>query len=108
MADTTQTSDLRNHRRRSVLWIGTLVFGKHHFPCQVWNMSLGGARLKIDVPLRDETDVVLSIPTRGEVPARVVWCEDKTMGIRFTVGTDVVQRTFGDRVQLADPEDWQQ
>ena len=93
-------SDQRLHRRRSVLWMATLVMGRHEFPCQIWNMSLGGARIRIDVPLQSGTEVYLSIPTRGDIPATVVWVEDQTMGLKFRQSPDGVEQLFADRLDV--------
>ena len=93
------SADARAHRRRSVLWPACLKVGQHDFTCQVWNMSLGGARIKIDIPIKDGTSVVLSIAGRGDLPAKVCWSETGVAGLEFQIPTEEVRVLFMDRLQ---------
>lgn len=93
-------AEQRQYRRRSVLWMATLVLGRHQFSCQIWNMSLGGARIRIDVPLQTGTEVYLSIPTRGDIPATVVWVENQTMGLKFRQAPEAIEKLFEDRLDV--------
>lgn len=93
------SADARAHRRRSVLWPACLKVGQHDFSCQIWNMSLGGARIKIDIPIKDGADVVLTIAGRGDLPAKVCWSETGVAGLEFQMSTDEVRVLFMDRLQ---------
>ncbi|WP_262693495.1 PilZ domain-containing protein [Kordiimonas aquimaris] len=93
------SADARAYRRRSVLWPATLKVGQHTFVCQIWNMSLGGARIKMDLPLRDGASVMLVIAGRGDIPACVSWCEDGEAGLEFVIPADEVRILFLDRAQ---------
>ena len=62
-------------------------------------MSLGGARIKIDIPIKDGADVTLAIAGRGELPAKVCWSEGDVAGLEFQMSPDEVRVLFMDRLQ---------
>ena len=90
----------RDFRRRSVLWPAKIIIGKHELSCQVWNLSLGGARVRIDLPIQEGTDVTLSVTGRGELAATVAWTREGSLGLDFRVGPDVIKRMFADRLHI--------
>ena len=85
---------------RSVLWPAKVFVNLHEFSCQVSNFSLGGARLRIDLPLKEGTNVILSLPERGEIPATVVWVEGGLMGLEFNAEIDKIREMFADRLTI--------
>jgi len=85
----------RTFRRRSVLWPAKLRCGKHEFAAQVWNVSLGGAKLRIDIPLKEGTDISILIPAKGvEIPAEIVWQSGELLGIYFSIDSDRIKAMF--------------
>lgn len=96
-----QTGDeARKFKRRSVLWPARMRVGKHEFSCQIWNLSLGGARVRVDVPIQDGVEIILSLKDRGEIPATVAWAKGELLGVAFDVGPDVIKRMFEDRLHV--------
>ena len=93
------SADARVHRRRSVLWPATLKVGRHDFTCQIWNMSLGGARVRIDVPLKDGAEVTLVVAGRGDIAAKVRWSDSRAAGLEFAIPPEEVRLLFMDRLQ---------
>lgn len=93
------SADARAHRRRSVLWPATLKVGRHDFTCQIWNMSLGGARVRIDVPLKEGASVTLAIAGRGDIAAKVRWSDQRAAGLEFGIPPEEVRLLFMDRLQ---------
>jgi len=90
----------RDFRRRSVLWPAKLLVGKHEFSCQIWNLSLGGARVRIDLPIQEDTRLKLCVADRGEIAAKVAWSRQGSLGLDFTAGPDVIKRMFEDRLHI--------
>ena len=86
----------RRLRRRSILWPARLHVGRHVFPCQIWNLSLGGARLRVDLPLKEGANVVLDMPGRGRIPAIVAWTGNAQIGLAFDMPPERVRRLFED------------
>lgn len=101
-ADKTAEQDLdnRSFRRRSVLWPAKILVGRHELSCQVWNLSLGGARVRIDLPIQEGTTVKLAVAGRGELAATVAWAKDGSLGLEFNVAAEVVKRMFKDRLHI--------
>ncbi|MEX0298107.1 MAG: PilZ domain-containing protein [Kordiimonas sp.] len=93
-------ADTRLFKRRSVLWPAKLLIGRHEISCQIWNLSLGGARVRVDLPIQTGTELVLSIEGRGQLSATVVWCENEAMGLDFNVPSATIKRMFEDRLHI--------
>ncbi len=93
------SADARGYRRRSVLWPAKLIVGSHDFQCQIWNMSLGGARVRLDLPIREGAAVRLIIAGRGEIPATVRWFRNDTAGLSFNIPAEEVRLLFIDQLQ---------
>lgn len=92
------TADARAYRRRSVLWPAQLMVGEHELKCQIWNMSLGGARIRLAMPLKDGAEVTLVIAGRGAIPATVRWCQNGAAGLMFALPAEEVRVLFMDRL----------
>jgi len=98
--ENTGTRESRYFRRRSVLWPAKIIVGTHELSCQIWNLSLGGARVRMDLPIQEGTDVTLSISDRGELAAKVAWARGGSLGLDFTVSADVIKTMFEDRLHI--------
>ncbi len=99
------SADARAHRRRSVLWPASLKVRRHNFGCQIWNMSLGGARVRLDMPIKEGSSVTLTIAGRGAIPAVVRWSEDNAAGLEFKIPSEEVRLLFIDSLQTLGLED---
>lgn len=99
-AEKSQGEESRQFKRRSVLWPAKMRVGKHELSCQIWNLSLGGARVKVDLPLQEGVEVIISLAGRGEIPATVAWAKGELLGIAFDVGAEVIRRMFEDRLHV--------
>jgi len=95
-----KSAENRDFRRRSVLWPAKILVGKHELSCQIWNLSLGGARVRIDLPIQENTEVKLCIADRGELAATVAWSANGSLGLDFLVKADVIKRMFEDRLHV--------
>lgn len=85
MNDFVTPKDRRNHPRRSVIWLGTLRVGEFSFPCRVLDLSLAGARIRLSLPLKKDASVILCISRCGDLPAKVAWHQNDTLGLDFTL-----------------------
>lgn len=83
-------SDNRSGQRRRMLKQGLIVTNNGHstIDCVVRDMSLGGARLKVEnglaVPALFE---LLLVSEEARVPAEVVWRRPNEVGIRFAAAS---------------------
>lgn len=90
--------DLRNSQRRSVLWYAILHVGDHKFNCQIRNFSMGGLKLKLNLPLKEGTVVKVEIPMRDIIlNAEISWQADNLLGIHFLEDNELIQGVFGER-----------
>ncbi len=96
MTDAAMPKDRRNHPRRSVIWLGTLKVGKFSFPCRVLNLSLGGARIHLALPLKEGAGVTLSIPRCHDLPAKVVWSKGDVLRLNFILSPQEVSVLLGE------------
>lgn len=100
ISDEDKGAENRHYQRRSVLWPARIRLNSHEITCQVWNLSLGGARVRIDLPVQTGTDVTLYISGRGEFPATVSWNRDNAMGLSFRCSSEKIQEAFADRAHI--------
>ena len=87
--------DSRTTPRRAVLWSGKLVFGDHSFDCQIWNISLGGAKVNVGLPFAAGTEVSLVLEDKGKFTGKVMWQGERNLGIKFDQDEEVVRDAFG-------------
>lgn len=73
----------RSEGRQRILWPATLTVGSHDFSCQVWDISLGGARVRCEIPLRKGAFIKLSFMDKPALPSRIIWVRENSMGINF-------------------------
>ncbi len=90
----------RVHPRRSVLWPAKIKVGSHEFACQLWNLSLGGARLRFDLPLEEGTVVTLMMPGRGDIRGRIIWHQGEATGLAFDTPPQTIKAMFADRLHV--------
>lgn len=77
-----------------------MLVGEHKFPCQIWNLSLGGARVRIDIPLMPGTSVLLSVQGREDLSGHVVWYREQSMGVKFDTPEERIREIFQDRLHV--------
>lgn len=85
-------SDRRILSRRRLLWVGRLKYGEFAFDCRVFDLSLGGAKVELDLPLKRGTLVTLQIPEVGIMIANVAWARDGKMALAFSEGTAAIRK----------------
>lgn len=92
----------RSYNRRSVLWPALMHVNNHEFTCQIWNLSLGGARVRVNLPFKEGTEVILSLPNRSDtdIKARVAWQEGESLGLIFLTPDSDIKRIFKDRLHV--------
>lgn len=93
-----EEDDRRTSQRRSVLWYAILHVGEHKFDCQIRNFSMGGLKLKLNLPLKEGTVVKVEIPMRDIIMnAEISWQADNLLGIHFLEDKELIQGVFGER-----------
>lgn len=90
--------DVREKQRRSVIWPAILHVGDHEFDCQIRNFSMGGLKLKLNLPFKEGTAVRVEIPMRHIIlNAKIAWQADKFLGLHFLDDENLLEGVFGER-----------
>ena len=74
----------RRHERTAVTADASLWHDDSWSGCRIINISMGGAKLNIDLPLRAGHAVRLKIGSFGDFNGVVTWSGCQEVGIRFT------------------------
>ncbi|MBL4603797.1 MAG: PilZ domain-containing protein [Emcibacteraceae bacterium] len=90
---------LRSHKRRTVIWPAILIVSEYEFKCTLYDISLGGVRVKLDLPLATGTKVQINIKGFGYTNAFVSWYAEKFVGLRFTEDTDHIADLLGEHAE---------
>lgn len=94
----------RKYLRRHLLRKAKLQCGRFEFDCWVYNMSLDGADVRLDLPLAADCGVVLVIKGIGPISGRVVWNDANLIGVEFITGEDKIRKLLGtDADRFAQP-----
>lgn len=75
--------DRREHQRQKVRWWGQIDIGTDRFSCSVFDLSPGGARLRLHRGIPDKQRVKLMMPPFGQFEGEVSWTQDACIGIQF-------------------------
>lgn len=95
----TRAADERNRRkfrRATTLFSGSVLCGDRSIDAVVLDVSVNGAKVRLDEALGPEDNVKLRIDRLGEFRARVVWRKDMRIGLKFLEPPDEIARLMPD------------
>lgn len=87
---------LRSHKRRTVVWPAVMIVNEFEFKCTLYDISLGGVRLKLDLPLATGAKVQIKIKDFEFTDALVSWHADDFVGLKFVEDVQFIEDLFGD------------
>ncbi|HZL59385.1 MAG TPA: PilZ domain-containing protein [Stellaceae bacterium] len=87
--------DRRSHERRNVQWPARLVVPEGPLSCVVYDLSFGGARVRLVATLYKHQRVRLDLDKIAPLNADVVWLGIGMVGIRFTDDPAYIARALG-------------
>lgn len=90
----------RQYKRKPVLWGAKLETATGRHECITLDLSLGGAKLRLAVPVAMHDTVTLVLERFGALAAEVAWVEGRTIGIRFTEDPQHVADILGRSLPL--------
>tara|TARA_R110002096_G_scaffold415163_1_gene616668 strand:+ start:54947 stop:55300 length:354 start_codon:yes stop_codon:yes gene_type:complete len=93
---------LRSYRRRTVVWPAVLLVNEFEFKCTLYDISLGGVRLKLDLPLATGAKVKIKIKNFEFTEALVSWHADDFVGLRFIEDAEQIKDLLGEYAQSLD------
>ncbi len=82
-------SDKRRHPRSAVIWPAVVSTPEGERKCTVLNLSVGGARIKVDDLSRADVAVQLRIVGVGRFPSRIAWQRNDSVGLEFALAPEV-------------------
>jgi hypothetical protein len=90
----------RRHQRKPVLWRATLELPTGGLDCVAFDLSLGGAKLRLDAPVRVRQRGRLVIERYGAIAVEVAWQRPGLVGLRFLDPPWRVARLIGKALPL--------
>lgn len=94
-------TERRRALRKRVLWSAEVEAEERPIRCAVLDVSLGGARVRLDEGGLPPGPLAISVSRFGRFQAEVVWTRDTVSGLRFLEPLGRVADTIGRRVPLA-------
>ena len=83
MSELAKLVDRQRHPRHATLVPGKLVSGDAEVDCEVLNVSVGGAKVRIAEPIDTNAHVCVKIRRVGALIGRVAWRNGTTLGVEF-------------------------
>ncbi|WP_339863554.1 PilZ domain-containing protein [Paremcibacter congregatus] len=93
---TTLDRNARKSIRQSVLLGAVIEAGDYEFNCKAYNLSLGGVRLKLNLPLALNSMVKTSVKGSDFLQAQVVWVDKGFIGLSFAHSPAEVAKCLGE------------
>jgi hypothetical protein len=90
-----QWKEFRRFRRKSVILASKLETSHGVFDCVALDLSLGGARLRLDGSVEILERVVLVLGKFGRFPCEVVWRNATEAGLQFADAPEEIATRFG-------------
>lgn len=92
----------RRAQRKRVLWSGQVESSDRLIDCAVLDISLQGARVRVDGESQLPTGpLAIAVSRFGTFKAEVVWSKDRMSGLRFLETVERVADTIGRQLPLA-------
>ena len=90
-----QWKEFRRFRRKSVILASSLETAQRTVQCVALDLSLGGARIRVQEKLETQEHVTLVLAKFGRFPGQVVWRNPPEAGLQFSDPPEEVARRFG-------------
>ena len=101
-AGQTSTPERRQAVRKNVLWSGQVEADNHLINCAVLDVSLQGARVRLDDDSAlPKGPIAIALSRFGTFQAEVIWTKNRMSGLRFLESVDRVADTIGRQLPLA-------
>lgn len=90
MPDNSSELSRRVFDRQSCAFSSELNFDGSSLPCQIVNISAGGAKLRLESPMGPLATAELNITPYGRFAVDIVWNSGTLIGIRFHASPDTM------------------
>ncbi|MCC3861377.1 PilZ domain-containing protein [Emcibacteraceae bacterium Y4] len=92
-AETTQQE--RKSNRQNVLLKSSIDIGSYYFDAIAYDLSLYGAKIKLNLPLERGATFMIAIKGTSNIPSKVSWANNGFIGLEFDYPPDRVKTIFG-------------
>ena len=86
---------MRKHNRKAVVLPAELEVDGRCIDCTAYDISLGGVRLKVGNPIREDSNVNVVIKDKLDQVAKVVWYAEGFIGLNFRERPGNVKSSLG-------------
>ncbi len=76
-------TERREHDRHTAFWWAEIELATGRLSCSVFDLSPGGAKLRVGRPIAAKERLTLVIPPFGQFAGEVAWSADAHIGIQF-------------------------
>jgi|SRR5665213_2724033 len=90
----------RKHRRKPVMWSAHFELPTGGLDCIAFDLSLGGAKLRLDAPVKLRQRGRLVLERYGAIEAEILWQRPGMAGLRFLDPPWRVARLIGKALAL--------
>ncbi len=85
----------RRSNRQNVLLKSSVDVGSYNFEATAYDLSLRGAKIKLNLPLERGADFYIKLKDLTQIPSRVSWAKNGFMGLEFSYPPEKVRKIFG-------------
>lgn len=86
---------VRKHKRKAVEYPALLDIDGKLISCMACDMSLGGMRLKTDIPVEENSNVSVKIKDKINQVAKVIWAAEGFIGLNFEESPNSIRAELG-------------
>ncbi len=97
--DAVDQHERQEHLRRSVYVAARLISNDHAEDCEILNVSVGGAKIRVTADSKLSDMVALTIGSHGTFPAKVAWRKETLVGLEFMGDREETSRLIWDLVE---------
>ena len=84
--------DRQRHPRTAVLCPAKLASAGEAWDCEILDISAGGAKIRLPMPLDPVAQLSLTIDSHGTIPARLMWQNGQYLGVSFLCDLETSSR----------------
>ena len=85
----------RQAKRQNVLLKSQIDVGNYYFDVLTYDLSLRGAKIKLNIPLERGAKFSIAIKNNRYLPSKVSWANNGFIGLEFTYPPEKVKDIFG-------------
>ena len=85
----------RKSNRQNVLIKSKIDVGSYYFDAIAYDLSLHGAKIKLNLPLERGSDFIITFKDLRQIPSKVTWAKNGFMGLEFSYPPEKVKQIFG-------------